>query len=164
MANELAPTESNPLMAEHSLRKREMWRLLAEKDTAADWFLDQMELISDGATLDELAKILGVHYSVYRNWIRGSNAREEAFAEAERERKTRILARSLKAVESTATANVDAPVGHGDRLRAAEILLKAEKESAASAGGSGASINLNISFVDAKEGKEVKGAVIDQVP
>ena len=149
-------------MAEHSLKKREMWQLLAEKNTADEWFIDQMELISDGATLDELAKVLGIHYSVYRNWIRGDQKREAVFAEAERERKTRILARTLKVVESTATAPVDEPVRHSDRLSAAKLLLDNEKSQSNTS--SGPSINLNISFVEAKDGKEVKGATIDHVP
>ena len=148
-------------IATGTFRKREMWRQLARLDTDAEWFENQIQRIKDGASLETLAEALGVNYSIYRNWIRGNENRESALAEAVRERKARQMERVLQRTFDTALAHIEEPPKRADALRATEILLAYEK----SGGGNGQapSINLNISFVEAKDGKPVE-RVIDQVP
>lgn len=134
-----------------SAAAREMWRLLAEKDTDPDWFPAEMEKVRAGGSLFQLAEAAGVNYSVYRNWIRGNVERESALADAERDCKANRMARVLQATFDTATARVDEPVKHSDRLRAAEILLKPATTVAVPEGKELSSISLN--FVEADNGK-----------
>ena len=128
-----------------------MWRLLAEKDTDPDWFHSEMEKIRAGGSLYQLAEIAQVHYSVYRNWIRGNLERESALADAERDRKAVRLERILQATFDTATSSNGEPVTHSERLRAAEILLKPGTTLAVPEGKEVSSIS--VTFVDAADGK-----------
>jgi hypothetical protein len=134
-----------------SAAAREMWRVLADKDTDPDWFPSEMEKIRAGGSIFQIAEAAGVNYSVYRNWIRGNVERESALADAERDCKANRMARVLQTTFDTATSRVDEPVKHSDRLRAAELLLKPATTLAIPEGKEVASISVN--FVEADGGK-----------
>ena len=125
---------------------------LATLDTDPEWWKRQLEKISDGVPLEDLAKEYCIYYGVYRNWIRGSVEREKEYQQALLDKRTRTVEKVTKKVVDTALANpIDLP-RYPDVLRAAEIVLNT-KES----GGSGGtpSINIVIGFVEAKDGKVV---------
>jgi len=134
-----------------SKASREMWQLLAQKNEDPDWFPAEMERLQEGATVEELAAIAQVHFSIYRNWIRGDANRESALADAERERKSRKMAKVLQAAFDTALSKPEEPVKHSDRLRAIEILLKPAATLEVS--GDKATPAITISFVEAVDGK-----------
>ena len=130
---------------------KEMWRILAEKDTDPEWWPGQLELLREGATLEALSEVVAVRYAVYRNWIRGNQDREVALAEAKRAGKTRQMERVLQATFDTALSTPADDIKHSDKLRAIEILLKPSSTIAIS--GENAPSGIKISFVDAEDGK-----------
>lgn len=151
---ELAP-------ASHSMKKREMWHVLAELDTNPEFWPEIIARVSDGEFISEVAKDCQVHYSILRNWIRGNKAREQAFCEAERQGKARRVEKVLEKAHEVALADIEGPPNRMEQLRAMEILLKQESRQPAQHQTFG---DITINFVAAKDGKEIKGEVIDQLP
>ena len=132
-------------------QKREEWRILAEKNTDPEWGPSQLELLREGATLEQLSEVVAVRYSIFRNWIRADAEREVSLAEAKREGKTRQMERVLQTTFDTALSSPADPVRHSDKLRAIEILLKPTSTIAIS--GEKTPSGIQISFVDAENGK-----------
>ena len=132
-------------------QKREEWRILAEKNTDPEWWPSQLELLREGATLEQLSEVVAVRYSIFRNWIRADAEREVSLAEAKREGKTRQMERVLQTTFDTALSSPADPVRHSDKLRAIEILLKPTSTIAIS--GEKTPSGIQISFVDAENGK-----------
>lgn len=156
------------LLASHTAKKQVMVKKLAALGEDPEWWKEQLEQIADGKSLEEIAVVLQVNFSILRHWIMGDVKREkeyvEAFAEQRRRRKEKIEDRLYKTAMN--------PTGHpkfADSLRAAEILLGAKNSDAGLVAGGG-SINLNVMFVEAKDGRPSQpiidngGTVIDQVP
>lgn len=153
-------------LANHTEKKREQITKLATLGEDPDWFKDQLELIAEGKTLEELAVVLQVNYSIYRHWIMGDAKREKAYIAAFVDRK----ARQLQRVEEKLLHTALNPTGHpkySDSIRAAEILMSGKNGGNLPA--STAPINLNIMFVGATDGRPAQnilpeGTVHDQVP
>jgi len=134
---------------------------LAELDTNEEFWPGVVARISEGEFISTIALELKVNYSILRNWIRGNKTREEQFSQAEIDGKKVRQQTALKKVYEAATAKIEADPTRMEQLRAAEIFLKQEDEIKAPPSRIG---NLTINFVAAKDGKEVKGEVIDQLP
>jgi len=134
---------------------------LAELDTNEEFWPGVVARISNGEFISTIALELKVNYSVLRNWIRGNKEKEQEFSQAEIDGKKVRQQAALKKVYETATAEIAVEITRTEQLRAAEIYLKQEEEVKAPPSRIG---NLTIHFVAAKDGKEVKGEVIDQLP
>lgn len=146
--------------ASHSLKKREMWQMLAELDTNEEFWPDLLARISDGEFISEVAKAIEVHHSILRNWIRGNKGREQAFQQAESQGKAHRAEQVLKMTYGVATAEVKELPTRMEQLRAAEIMLKQQPERRAPS----TIANIAITFVAAKDGKPAEPITIDQVP
>lgn len=148
-------------MSGRGLRSIEMWRSLAHNDTDPEWWQKQLLLIEDGATVDQLCVLAKVHYSVYRNWIRGNDERERAFLAAQATQRSRKMERVLQATFDTALAHVAEPVKNSEKLRAAEILFQVNGATTGSPAAQ-AVANISITFVEAKDGRKIIDGRISQ--
>ena len=147
--------------AAHSIKKREMWLLLADLDTNEDFWPTLLSRISDGEFISILATELKVNHSILRNWIRGNKGREIAFGEAEKQGMQSRRERVMQRVHETATAEINEPATRMEQLRAAEIMLKQAEHGRPAPAQFG---DITISFVQAKEGRTIEGKVVDSVP
>lgn len=136
------------------MRSIDMWRGLAHLDMDPLWWPNQLRLIEDGATVDQLCVVAKAHYSVYRNWIRGNDERERAFLGAQATARSRKMERVLQATFDTALANVEEPVKHSEKLRAAELLFNIGGMAPGHAAAQAAA-NITITFVEAKDGQRI---------
>ena len=133
------------------MSKTDEWRRLAEKDVDPEWWPSQLEIIEQGGTLEALAEVVAVRYTIFRAWIRGNAEREISLANAEREGKARKMERVLQAAFNTALAPCDEPVKRSDALRAIELLLKPSSTIALNSDRTPSGITIR--FVESVDGK-----------
>jgi hypothetical protein len=142
--------------AKHSIKRREMWSLLADLDQNEEFWPSIIERISDGDFISEIAKSCNVTHSILRNWIRGNKARDAAYIAAELHGRKARAERVLQKTFETAVADIEAPPTRMEALRAAEIMLKqrdAEQSPRQQFG------DINITFVAAKDGRPAEKVI-----
>lgn len=134
----------------HSRKKSEMVTALAEADTDSEFWPSIVSRLSDGEFLSTVAEELKVNHSVLRNWIRGSQKREQDFQIAFEEGKRHRLNLVLKKTYSTAVADIEEPTTRMEQLRAAEILIR---QSGDAPRAPSSIANIEITFVQASDGR-----------
>ncbi len=150
---ELAP-------ASHTRKKSEMWSALAQLNTEEEFWPTVVSRIADGEFISTIAGEIKVNHSILRNWIRGDVEREKQYQEAEKAGRFARIQRVMQKTYTTATAEIEGAPTTMEQLRAAEILLKHEQPEERTPTHVA---NIAITFVQAKDGREVKEKVIDPV-